>query len=133
MVLHEQMQHRFIHDAGIPLFQPLIPPAHTFLQECVRWGDQWLKKRDTGIVDEPMLHLFMQDHAMPQSAYATRAGRWVSELTWPSPNIERVSFFPGKAGRLTKQQTDTTIAPVALCSPLFVGVHGGKWCSYAVP
>ncbi|RVC28936.1 CocE/NonD family hydrolase, partial [Mesorhizobium sp. M7A.F.Ca.CA.004.04.2.1] len=44
-------------------------PAIGFLQECVRWWDHWLKGRDTGIMGEPMLRLFVQDSAPPQTSY----------------------------------------------------------------
>lgn len=108
-------------------------PAIGFLQECVRWWDQWLKGRDTGIMDEPMLRLFMQEHAVPQSSYEVRQGRWVSEPSWPSPNVETGSFFLDEGGRLTARQSETAAEPQRLSSPLTVGIRAGKWCSYAVP
>ena len=36
-------------------------PAVGFLQEAVRWWDQWLKGRDSGIMNGPMLRAYMQD------------------------------------------------------------------------
>ena len=36
-------------------------PAIGFLQECLRWWDQWLKGEDTGIADEPLLRVWMQE------------------------------------------------------------------------
>ncbi|MGN6551898.1 MAG: CocE/NonD family hydrolase [Pararhizobium sp.] len=107
-------------------------PAIGFLQECVRWWDHWLKGRDTGVMDEPMLRLFMQDPAEPKGSYASRGGRWVTEPSWPSPNVVRQAFFLGEGGRLTAERA-APAAPEKLCSPLFVGLSGGKWCSYAQP
>ena len=54
-------------------------PQIGFLQECIRWWDQWLKGKETGIMDEPMLRVWMQDPAPPAPYYDTRAGRWVAE------------------------------------------------------
>ncbi len=36
-------------------------PAIGFLQEVVRWWDHWLKGKDTGIMEEPMLRAFHPD------------------------------------------------------------------------
>ena len=109
-------------------------PAIGFLQECVRWWDHWLKGRDTGIMDEPMLRLFMQDSAPPQTSYVSRPGRWVTEPAWPSPNVDRRSFFLSGDRRLSVQpQNETLIGTQPIQSPLWVGLRGGKWCSYASP
>jgi putative CocE/NonD family hydrolase len=62
-------------------------PAIGFLQECLRWWDHWLRGRDTGIMDEPILRVWMQDAVPPQPFYEERAGRWIAEAAWPSPNL----------------------------------------------
>jgi uncharacterized protein len=64
-------------------------PSIGFLQETVRWWDHWLKGVDTGVMDEPMLRVWMQDSVEPRSSYEVRPGRWVAETEWPSPRIER--------------------------------------------
>ncbi len=108
-------------------------PAIDFLGEQIRWWDHWLKRRDTGIMDEPQLRLFMQDHAEPQSTYESRAGRWVAEPSWPSPNIEHRRFRLASGSRLTETPARGAQPPLVLNSPLTVGLAGGKWCSYAAP
>ena len=62
-------------------------PSIGFLQECVRWFDHWLKGIDTGLLDEPMLRVWLQDSVEPQPSYEVRPGRWVAEPAWPSPNV----------------------------------------------
>jgi hypothetical protein len=62
-------------------------PSIGFLQECVRWFDHWLKGIDTGLMDEPMLRVWMQDSVEPRPSYDVRPGRWVAEPSWPSPNV----------------------------------------------
>ncbi|MCF8038905.1 MAG: CocE/NonD family hydrolase, partial [Desulfohalobiaceae bacterium] len=60
-------------------------PAIGFLQEELRWWDLWLKDRETGIMDEPMLRAWMQDSVPPTTSYEHRPGRWICEFEWPSP------------------------------------------------
>jgi uncharacterized protein len=62
-------------------------PAIGFLQECLRWWDQWLGGVDTGIMDEPLLRVWMQDLVTPADHYAERPGRWVTAQAWPPPGI----------------------------------------------
>jgi uncharacterized protein len=64
-------------------------PTIGFLQECVRWWDHWLKGIDTGLMDEPMLRVWMQESVEPRSSYDVRPGRWVAEEEWPSARIDR--------------------------------------------
>ncbi|NIS35156.1 MAG: peptidase S15, partial [Actinobacteria bacterium] len=73
---------RYPHE-GIP------GPAIGFLQEAVRWWDHWLKKVDTGIMDEPMLRVYVQDSTEPAARMRHRPGRWVGEPSWPAPDIRR--------------------------------------------
>ncbi|MCB8840394.1 CocE/NonD family hydrolase [Aurantimonas sp. VKM B-3413] len=116
-------------------------PAIGFLQEELRWWDQWLKRRETGIMDEPPLRLFMQDHAAPAGSYRERAGRWIAEPSWPSPNVARTPFRLTQDGRLRLEADEARNSEAAnaheggldVSSPLRVGLGGGKWCSYAVP
>lgn len=104
-------------------------PAIDWLGEELRWWDEWLKGGNTGIMDEPPLTLYMQDHESPLGHYAYRAGRWVSEPCWPSPNVERTTFRLGGNGRLA-QVADLPGGTLQISSPLWVGLAAGKWCSY---
>lgn len=108
-------------------------PAVGFLQECVRWWDHWLKGKDTGIMDEPMLRAFIQDSAPPTTSYTIRPGRWVGEPSWPSDNIERRRYPLAQNCLLREDQQETVPddATEVLQSPLSVGLYAGKWCSYA--
>ena len=59
--------HHYPHD-GVP------GPAIGFLQECLRWWDHWLKGEDTGVMDEPMLRVWMQESVAPRPVLRRAAG-----------------------------------------------------------
>lgn len=106
-------------------------PAIGFLQECLRWWEQWLKGHDNGILEEPALRVWMQDSLAPAARYACRPGRWVAEPAWPSPHIRswRLALAPGRL-RVDDSRQDAETA-LSIQSPLSCGLYAGKWCSYA--
>jgi hypothetical protein len=103
-------------------------PAIGFLQEQLRWWDHWLKGRDSGIMDEPMLRVWMQDSAPPAAQYAIRPGRWVAETAWPSPRIATRSWFLGARSLLA--QGRAADESVLIDSPQTTGITWGVWCPY---
>ena len=90
------------------------------------WWDQWLKNTDTGIMDEPMLRVWMQDYASPEPFHAERSGRWVAEQSWPSPRIQgRRWHLSGTAGLENAPPQPPTLS---ICSPQTTGRAGFDWC-----
>ena len=116
--------HKFPHQ-GIP------GPAIGFLQEALRWWDHWLKGRDTGMMDEPMLRAWMQDSVSPDTAYSERPGRWIGEASWPSAHIEEHDYPLGLYTLGASGEKNATDKALTVQSPLSVGMFAGKWCSYA--
>ena len=116
--------HKYPH-LGIP------GPAIGFLQESLRWWDRWLKDRETGIMNEPMLRAWMQDSVPPTTRYDERPGRWVGEPCWPSPGIRPRSWQLAWPGMLAAHDATVQRRLVSVSSPLSVGLFAGKWCSYA--
>jgi putative CocE/NonD family hydrolase len=106
-------------------------PAIGFLQEALKWWDRWLKDKHNGIMDEPMLRVWMQEPAPPTTSYERRPGRWVAEESWPSANVDMKEFYLAPDRMLT--DNDGTVAKECcrLQSPLGLGLFAGKWCSYA--
>lgn len=112
--------HAFPHEA--------VPgPAIGYLQEAVRWWDHWLKGIDTGIMDEPVLRVWMQDSAPPLPQHRIRPGRWVAEAVWPSPRIRR-QLFHLDWGHLAHQPGEPDEAWFS--SPQTLGSRGGEWCGF---
>ncbi|MEQ8697765.1 MAG: CocE/NonD family hydrolase, partial [Bauldia litoralis] len=112
--------HVFPHD-GVPR------PAIGFLQEAVRWWDQWLKGRDTGIMEEPAYRVWMQESVPPRPFYEERPGRWVAETEWPSPRIVPTSLWLNANHLGAVAETPTEIA---FSSPETTGVRAGEWCGF---
>jgi len=104
-------------------------PAIGFLQECLRWWDQWLKGIDTGIMDEPQLRCWMQEPVPPRSFYDYRPGRWVAEASWPSPRIADRTLHLNADGL---GEASGAALPLRINSPMTVGIMGGQWCPYGV-
>jgi putative CocE/NonD family hydrolase len=88
-------------------------PSIGFLQECVRWWDRWLKNVENGVMDGPMLRVWMQDSVEPRPSYEVRPGRWVAEPSWPSSHIDLRRWpLPGEG---------------SVRSPQSTGSEGGVW------
>ena len=115
--------HLYPHD-GLP------GPAIGFLQECLRWFDHWLKGLDTGVMDEPLLRVWMQDAVPPQPSYEERAGRWVSEPAWPSSNVTP-AVFALAPGQLAEERGEPDALECA--APLAHGVDAGVWTAWGDP
>jgi uncharacterized protein len=100
-------------------------PAFDFRAECVRWWDRWLKGEENGVMDEPMLHAWMQDRSEEPPR---RPGRWVSEERWPPLRPVEDGYVLGD-GTL-----ETGAAPEReheLSSPESTGLDAGSWCPWA--
>jgi uncharacterized protein len=71
--------------------------------EEVRWWQQWLEGIDTGIMQEPMLRVYMMYEADSEAFPDEVPGRWVAERTWPSSRIESKSLYFDAGGKLSHQ------------------------------
>jgi uncharacterized protein len=111
---------------GRPHFSP-PGPLIGFLQEALRWWDEWLKGEPTGIMDEPMLRVWMQESVPPRAYYDERPGRWVAEPGWPSAGITpyRLAVNTGSLSSAAEQSV-----ALAIRSPESTGTAGGEWCPF---
>lgn len=93
-------------------------PAIGFLQETLRWWDQWLKDMDTGVMAEPLLRSYVTDThpplIPPAAARAVLPGRWVGDESWPPTTLSTLSH--GLRG-----------PPVVVRSPQHTGLDAGRF------
>lgn len=105
-------------------------PAIGFMQETLRWWDQWLKGKDTSIMQEPMLRAYLEEWSSPSGWCNPAPGHWVSEETWPSKNINKIKWFFGEK-ILAKEKLDDVL--LSICSPQWTGICAGEWMGSGVP
>lgn len=102
-------------------------PAIGFLQECLRWWDHWLKGVNTGIMEEPMLRVWMPESVKPQPCEVDWIGRWVAEESWPPPQNKPQAWLLAD-GSLAK--TPDSPGKVSLLGVQTNGTTAGVWCPY---
>jgi uncharacterized protein len=98
-------------------------PAFDFRAECVRWWDHWLKGEATGVMAEPMLHVWMPEPA----AAGELGGRWVSEELWPPLRPVADDYVLGEG---TLALTAGPERALELASPESTGLDAGAWCPW---
>jgi len=124
-------------------------PAIGYLQEALRFWDHWLKGIDTGVMDEPMLRVWMEDYVAPAPLIAEHPGRWVAEESWPSPRLERRAWALGEGtlaevdedgGRTGGEAGGREGAGEPTAETRFVhrglrltGIDAGAWCAEGTP
>lgn len=100
-------------------------PAIGYLDEALRWWDRWLKGIDTGIMQEPMLRVWLQS-AAPSPRQRDVPGRWAAETAWPSSRIQQRTLFinaPQSLADAAGAEQRIDLAPLQT-----VGRASGNWC-----
>jgi len=106
-------------------------PAVGFLQESLRWWDHWLKGKETGIMDEPMLRCWIQESQPPAPFYNHRPGHWVADPEWPSPNVTpQTSYLNSDGAAHTLGATADHERRIDFIGQQSHGLEGGEWGSY---
>ncbi len=110
---------------------PFEPGPHIgFLQECIRFFDQWLKGEETGIMEEPMLRVWLQDAVAPATHYPERPGRWGAEPAWPSQNVSSHHMYLNDLGLDDEPDTER---PFFFRGAQVAGQDAGAWCAFGNP
>ena len=100
-------------------------PRIGFLQEALRWWDQWLKGVDTGVDQDPAFRTYIMEVGRPGASITHIPGRWVSDGQWPSDNCELQRFYLNTDGLGTsKGRSGKTI----VSSPQTTGADSGEYC-----
>lgn len=106
-------------------------PAIGFLQEAVRWWDHWLKGKENGVTEAPMVQAWIQDSYPPSAFQYVSAGRWVCAEDWPSKQTEERILHLAH-GKLLDRPCEKKES-VKLKTPLNHGLLAGEWMGAAVP
>ena len=79
--------HAFPHDA-------YPKPEIEWRHEAVRWFDYWLEGRDTGIMDEPALAVYVRRWHPPDPNLERVEGEWRFEEGWPIERTDWRTLYP---------------------------------------
>lgn len=74
--------------------EPYPRPGFDWRREALRWFDQWLKGRDTGIMEEPRLAVYVRQWHPPGPYLDFAPGQWRYEDGWPIARIQDRVLYP---------------------------------------
>ena len=100
-------------------------PRIEWREDAARWWDYWLKGRDTGVLQDPTLVIYLRHYFPPDPNLESVPGEWRSEKAWP-PEKQTTSTF-----HLQSDHTLSTGAGEAATHRLkyvpSIGVEAGFW------
>lgn len=102
-------------------------PRIDYLREVVRWLDHWCKGRDTGVMDEPPVVVYMQHYQPPDPDRLDTLGAWRAEEGWPPPGAGEKALYLGEGGSLAQDPQAVPAGADAFEYEPTVGVMGGLW------
>jgi hypothetical protein len=110
--------HTFPHDA--------VPgPEIEWRAEAVRWWDYWLKGRDTGVLNDPRLVIYVQHWHPPNPNLQNVPGEWRREDSWPPRDVRDTVFFPQPNHTLQNTAPATEVHQLKYVPS--IGVEAGFW------
>src|SRR5258707_10963089 len=110
--------HTFPHDA-----EP--GPQIEWRDQAVRWWDYWLKNRNTGIMDEPSLAIYMRQWHPPDAKLGNVPGFWRAEQAWPPRDAANTTLYLQDAHLLSNEVAKTAAHQLRYIPS--VGVEAGFW------
>ncbi|PYX86549.1 MAG: peptidase S15 [Acidobacteria bacterium] len=68
-------------------------PRVEWRDQAVRWWDYWLKGRDTGVLNDPRLIVFMRHWYPPDPNLESVPGQWRIENSWPPEGQKEKTLY----------------------------------------
>jgi predicted acyl esterase len=110
--------HTFPHDA--------VPgPEIEWRDQAVRWWDYWLKGRDTGVLQDPKLIVYMQHWHPPDPNLPNIPGEWRREDAWPPPDAKNSALFLQPNHGLAEAASEPDVHQLKYIPS--IGVEAGFW------
>src|SRR5882672_2366313 len=129
---------RMLEQVKVPVKAIVGPWNHTFpndaepgpeiewRDQAVRWWDYWLKNRNTGIMDELPISIYMRQWHTPDAKLENVPGFWRAEPSWPPRDATNTTLYLQDAHLLS-----TDVAKAAATHQLryipSIGVEAGFW------
>ena len=110
--------HSFPNDAD---FGPRIE----WREDSVRWWDYWLKGRDTGVLEDPKLVIFMRHWFPPNPNLEEVPGEWRVEAGWPPNHQTKSTLYLQPNHSLAKSLPEADTHQLKYVPS--IGVEAGFW------
>lgn len=110
--------HSFPNDAD---FGPRIE----WRADAVRWWDYWLKGRDTGVLQDPKLVIFLRHWFPPDPNLDTVPGEWRAEKGWPPQDLTKSTFYLRANHTLGADASERAVHHLKYVPS--IGVEAGFW------
>jgi len=110
--------HSFPNDAD---FGPRIE----WREDSVRWWDYWLKGRDTGVLEDPKLVIFMRHWFPPNPNLEEVPGEWRVEAGWPPNHQTKSTLYLQPNHSLAKSLPEAGTHQLKYVPS--IGVEAGFW------
>jgi uncharacterized protein len=100
-------------------------PRIGFLQEMLRWWDQWLKGDPQGLTRDADFRYYIMDAYKPGTFPPRIEGRWVGDSVWGFGNVETRKWSLNANGIGPREGEEK---PVSISSKQTTGLDGGEYC-----
>ena len=100
-------------------------PKIEWRDQAVRWWDYWLKGRDTGVLQDPKLVVYMRHWYPPDPNLPNVPGEWRREDAWPPRNTRNLELFPQSNHTLGNPAGPSTVHQLKYVPT--IGVEAGFW------
>jgi uncharacterized protein len=100
-------------------------PKIGFLQEMLRWWDQWLMDEQTGVSADPDYRVYVMDAVKPGGSFDDLPGRWIADSQWGSGNTDVKQWYLTEAGISGAPGAEKALT---ISSSQTTGVDGGEYC-----
>jgi uncharacterized protein len=100
-------------------------PRIEWREDAVRWWDYWLKGRDTGVLQDPRLVIFMRHWFPPDPNLETVPGEWRAEDEWPPRDVKSSTLYLQPDHSLASHQPETAAHHLKYVPS--IGVEAGFW------
>lgn len=100
-------------------------PRVEWRDQAVRWWDYWLKGRDTGVLNDPNLVVFMRDWHPPNPNLDSVPGEWRAEPGWPIPEATDTTLYLQANHTLARSASEQSVHQLKYVPS--IGVEAGFW------
>jgi putative CocE/NonD family hydrolase len=99
-------------------------PLYEWRDQAVRWFDYWLKGRDTGVLQDPRLLVYIQHSHPPDSQLKEVPGEWRAD-EWPPRGLAPTTYYLQPEHHLATQDRETGRDDLRYVPS--IGVEAGFW------